>query len=171
MPESKHLAVAVFESEAAAIVAARWLKRWGGMSKDVDDIKFRAMAVLTVDEGGGIRIRRVGRSAAAAGAEVGLIIGGLAGLLTGGVALLGGLAAGALAGGAGGSLIRKGLGMYEGDLEELVDQLCSGRAALAIVVDESHLTAVREHLIDLGGSTRIYECSLEELKKGSDGRS
>ena len=102
---------------------------------------------------------------------MGLVIGALAGALTGGVGLLGGLAAGALAGGVGGSLIHKGLGMHEGDLAELTDQLCSGRAAVAIVVRESQVKAVTEQLIDLGGSTKVYECSLEALKAAGEEKS
>ena len=95
------------------------------------------MAVLTADEDREIKVHRVGRRDAGAGAGWVWSSAVLAGALTGGVGLLGGLAAGALAGGVGGGLIHKGLGMHEGDLAELTDQLCSGRAAVAIVVRES----------------------------------
>jgi uncharacterized membrane protein len=166
MPEKRHLVVAVFENEAAATAAAEWLKKWERTNTDVDDIKFGAMGVLTAGEDREIKIRRVGRRDAGAGAGVGLIIGALAGALTGGVGLLGGLAAGALAGGVGGGLIHKGLGMREGDLAELTGQLCSGRAAVAIVIHESDVRAVTEQLIDLGGRTEVYECSLEALEGG-----
>ncbi len=84
---------------------------------------------------------------------------------------MGGLAAGALVGGAGGRLIRKGLGMPQEKLDELVDQLCSGRAAVAVVVDEEFVTPVTDQLIDLGGRTEVYECSLESLKKAGGKRS
>jgi uncharacterized membrane protein len=158
--------VAVFESRAAAAAAAEWLKKWEGMNKDVDDIKFGAMAVLTADQDREIKIHRVGRRDAGAGAGVGLIIGALVGALTAGVGLLGGLAAGALVGGVGGGLIHKGLGMHEGDLADLTDQLCSGRAAVAVVIHELDVRAVTEQLIDLGGRTEVYECSLEALEEG-----
>lgn len=166
MAENRHLVVAVFKDEAVAMAAAEWLKKWERMNKDVDDIKFGAVGVLTADEDREIKIRRVGRRDAGAGAGVGLIIGALAGALTAGVGLLGGLAAGALVGGVGGGLIHKGLGMHEGDLAELTDQLCSGRAAVAIVVHESDAKAVTEQLVDLGGRTEVYECSLEALEEG-----
>jgi uncharacterized membrane protein len=166
MAENRHLVVAVFENEAAAVAAAEWLKKWERMNKDVDDIKFGAMGVLTADQDREIKIHRVGRRDAGAGAGLGLIIGALAGALTAGVGLLGGLAAGALVGGLGGGLIHKGLGMHEEDLAELTDQLCSGRAAVAIVVHESDVKAVTEQLIDLGGKTEVYECSLEALEEG-----
>lgn len=166
MAENRHLVVAVFKDEAAAMAAAEWIKKWERMNKDVDDIKFGAVGVLTADEDREIKIRRVGRRDAGAGAGVGLIIGALAGALTAGVGLLGGLAAGALVGGVGGGLIHKGLGMHEGDLAELTDQLCSGRAAVAIVVHESDAKAVTEQLVDLGGRTEVYECSLEALEEG-----
>jgi uncharacterized membrane protein len=168
MAEKRHLVVAVFENEATAVAAAEWLKKWERMNTDVDDIKFGAMGVLTAGEDREIKIRQVGRRDAGAGAGVGLIIGALAGALTAGVGLLGGLAAGALAGGVGGGLLHKGLGMYEGDLAELTDQLCSGRTAVAIVVHESDAKAVTEQLMDLGGRTEVYECSLEALEEARE---
>ena len=171
MAESRHLVVAVFDNEAAATDAAEWLKKWERMNKDADDIKFGAMAVLTAGEDKEIKIRRVGRHDAGAGAGVGLVIGALAGALTAGVGLLGGLAAGALVGGVGGGLIHKGLGMHEGHLADLNNQLCLGRAAVAIVVHQSDVKAVTEQLIDLGGKTEVYECSLEALEEAGKTRS
>jgi uncharacterized membrane protein len=165
MAEKRHLVVTVFENEAAAIAAAEWLKSWERMNTDVDDVKFSAMGVLTAGEDREIKIHRVGRRDAKAGAGMGLVIGGLVGALTAGVGLLGGMAVGALVGGAGGGLIHKGLGMYEGDLSELTDQLCSGRAAVAIVVAEADVPVVTEQLVSLGGQTKVYECSLEDLEK------
>ena len=165
MADEKRLVVAVFADQPTAAAAAEWLKKWGKTQTDVDDIKLGAMAVLTADEERQIQVRRVGGRDVGAGAGVGLVIGALVGAASGGIGLLGGLAAGALAGGLGGGLIRKGLGMHEGDLAELNDQLCAGRAAVAVVVHESHAKAVMEQLIDLGGSTRVYECSLDALKE------
>lgn len=165
MAEKRHLVVTVFESEAAAMAAAEWLKKWESMNTDVDDLKFGAVGVLTAGEDREIKIHRVGKRDAKAGAGLGLVIGGLVGALTAGIGLLGGMAVGALVGGVGGGLIHKGLGMYEGDLAELTDQLCSGRAAVAIVVDEAKVPIVTEQLISLGGETKVYECSLEELEK------
>lgn len=171
MAENRHLVVTVFESEAAAMAAAEWLKKWESMNKDVDDLKFGAIAVLTAGEDREIKIHRVDKRGAKAGAGFGLVIGGLVGALTAGVGLLGGMAVGALAGGVGAGLIRKGLGMYEGDLAELTDQLCSGRAAVAIVVHEADVPAVTEQLTSLGGETKVYECSLEELEKAEKSQS
>ena len=62
MAENRHLVVAVFENEAAAVAAAEWLKKWERMNKDVDDIKFGAMGVLTADEDREIKIHRVGQA-------------------------------------------------------------------------------------------------------------
>jgi uncharacterized membrane protein len=166
MSEEKHLVVTVFESEAQAMAAAEWLMKWQRMNKDVDDIKFGAVGVLTADEDREIKVHRVGKRDAKAGAGMGLVIGALVGAVTAGVGLLGGMAVGALAGGVGGGLIHKGLGMHEGDLADLTDKLCSGRAAVAIVVDETAARAVKEQLLDLGGETKVYECSLEALKEG-----
>lgn len=165
MAENQHLVVSVFPDEAAAVSAADWLKKWERTNTDVDDVKLGAMAILTADEGGDIAVHRVGHRDTGAGAGLGLVIGGLAGALTGGVGFLAAMAVGALAGGIGGGLIHKGLGMYEGDLSELKDKLCSGRAALAIVVHEADVATVGEELSSLGGEAKAYECSLEELKK------
>ena len=168
MAEKRHLVITVFEDEAAATAAAEWLRKWERMNTDVDDVKFGAMGVLTAGEDREIKMHRVGKRDAKSGAGLGLVIGGLVGALTGGIGLLGGMAVGALVGGAGGGLIHKGLGMYEGDLAELTNQLCSGRAAVAIVVDEADVPVVTEQLVSLGGQTRVYECSLEELEKGAE---
>jgi uncharacterized membrane protein len=165
MAEKTHLVVAVFENEAAAAAAAEWMRKWERMGTDVDDIRFGAMAVLTAGEDREIKIRPVGHRASGAGAGVGLVIGALAGALTAGVGLFAGLAAGALAGGLGGGLIHRGLGMHQGDLAELTDQLCSGRAAVAVVIHESQVKAVTEQLVDLGGRTEVYECSLDALEE------
>jgi uncharacterized membrane protein len=169
MAEERHLVVTVFESEAKAMSAAEWLMKWERMNKDVDDIRFGAIGVLTAGEDREIKVHRVGKRDAKEGAGLGLIIGALVGAVTAGIGLLGGMAVGALAGGVGGGLIHKGLGMYEGDLADLTDKLCSGRAAVAIVVDETAVRAVTDQLIDLGGEIKVYECSLEALKKAEGG--
>jgi len=171
MAEKRHLVVAVFEDEGKASAAAGWLKEWEHTKTDVDDIKFGAIGVLTAGEDGEIKVRRVGRRDAKEGAGMGLVIGALVGAVTAGVGLLGGMAVGALAGGVGGGLIHKGLGMHEGDLADLTDQLCSSRAAVAIVVDEAAVEVVTEQLVDLGGELKIYQCSLEALQESGSGGS
>lgn len=168
MVDKGHLVVGVFETEAAAATAADWLSKWQKTQKDVDDIKVDAMAVLTADDDKEIRIQRVGRHSAAGGAGIGLAVGALAGVLTGGLSVLGGLAAGALIGGVGGGLIHKGLGKHEEELADLTDHLCSGRAGVALVVDESAVEAVTEQLVDLGAITDVYTCPLEVLEKAQE---
>ena len=49
MPDDRHLVVTVFDDQARATAAVEWLKKWDRMNKDVDDIRFGAMAVLTAD--------------------------------------------------------------------------------------------------------------------------
>jgi uncharacterized membrane protein len=169
MAEERHLVVTVFESEAKAMAAAEWLTKWERMNKDVDDIKFGAIGVLTAGEDREIEVHRVGKRDAKEGAGLGLVIGALVGAVTAGVGLVGGMAVGALAGGVGGGLVRKGLGMHEGDLADLTDKLCSGRAAVAIVVEESAVRAVTDQLVDLGGETKVYECSLALLEDAEGG--
>ena len=132
--------------------------------------QIRRDAILTADEDREISIRRIGGHAVGAGAGTGLVIGALAGALASPAGLLGGLTAGAVIGGIGGRLLHKGLGMHEGDLADLYDRLCSGRAALALVCRIT-AEATTEQLIDLGGSTRVYTCSLEELEANRSARS
>jgi len=55
MAEKRHLVVTVFESEAAAMAAAEWLKKWESMNTDVDVLKFGAVGVLTAGEDREIR--------------------------------------------------------------------------------------------------------------------
>lgn len=171
MVEEKHLVVAVFDDEMAATAAAKWLKEWAHTVPETEHIRSGAMAILTADEDKDIRIHKIGGRDIRAGATAGLVIGALAGALAGPAGLFGGLAAGAVIGGIGGGLFHKGLGMHEGDLADLYDRLCAGRAALALVVPESRVTATTEQLVDLGGSTKVYACSLEELEADRPERS
>ena len=171
MAEERRLVVAVFDDETAAATAAKWLRKWAQTVPKAKDIRSGAMAILTADEDREISIRRIGGHAVGAGAGTGLVIGALAGALASPAGLLGGLTAGAVIGGIGGRLLHKGLGMHEGDLADLYDRLCSGRAALALVVPESRAEATTEQRIDLGGSTRVYTCSLEELEANRSARS
>jgi len=163
MSDKGSLVLAIFENEAAAKSVADWLNEWQKTQGDLEDTKLQAMAILTASEDGEIKSHRVGKHATSSGAKWGLAIGALAGLLTGGLTVIGGLAAGALLGGVGGRFVHKGLGIHEAELEELRDKLCSGRQALAEVVEEKRAQAVTAQLRDLGADTRLYRCSLEEL--------
>ena len=167
MADKRHLVVAVFKDEAAATEAAEFLKRWDKITKDADGHKYGAIGVLTADEKGEIKVHRVGIRDTGAGVGVGLAIGLLAGGLTAGLSVLGGLTVGALAGGVGGGLIHKGLGMTPEELKQLSDQLCSGNAAVAIVVHESEVQAVTVQLGELGGPSNVYECSPEHLEQAA----
>ena len=166
MADKRHLMIAVFANETAATEAAKFLRRWDRITEDVDGRTYGGIGVLTADEDGGIKVRRVGRRGTGMGVGWGLAIG----LLSGGAAglpLLGGAAAGALLGGVGGGLIHKGLGMTPEELKHLSDQLCSGSAAVAIVVHESEVQAVSIQLAELGGQLEVHECSLEHLKEAA----
>jgi uncharacterized membrane protein len=167
MADKRHLMIAVFEDEATATEAAKFLRRWDRITEDVDGRKYGGIGVLTAGEAGEIKVRRVGRRDTGTGVGWGLAIGLLAGGFTAGLSVLGGVAAGAFVGGVGGGLIHKGLGMTPQELKHLSDQLCSGNAGVAIVVHESEVQAVSVQLVELGGQIEVHECSLEHLKEAA----
>jgi len=167
MADKRHLVVAVFEDETAATKAAEWLKEWDKIVKDPDGRKYGGIGVLTAGENLEIKVHRVGRRDTGSGVGVGLALGLLAGGLTAGLSVLGGLAAGALAGGVGGGLLHKGLSMTPENLKRLAEQLCSGSAAVAVVVHESEVAIVTVQLTELGGQIEVHECSLPHLEEAA----
>jgi hypothetical protein len=143
---AKQLVLAFFENEAAADAAVDAIKRW---DKATPEVKLGAIGILAKDEKGKIKTHKLGARRTAAGA----LLFGLAGLLSGGITVLGGL----LAGGILGSLFHKGLGMSKTDMAHLEAELDGGKAAVGLLVQPEEAATVIAQLAALGGVTEAHE--------------
>jgi uncharacterized membrane protein len=144
----KELVLAFFANEEAAEVAVNEMKKWDKASKD---IKLGSIAVLVQNKKGKIKKKKLGARHTGTGIAAGV----LAGLLSGGVTLLGGM----LVGGIAGSLIHKGMGMSKEDLARIGGELDNGRAAVVILANPDETAAVSAKLAELGGEAESYEVS------------
>jgi hypothetical protein len=142
----KQLILAFFADEGAADEAVAQVKAWDKASKDV---KLGAIGVLVKDEKGKIKTRKLGARHTAGGA----LLFGLAGLLSGGLTVLGGL----LVGGVLGSLFHKGLGLSDADLAQLDAELDGGKAAVGLLAAAEEAELVVAKLVELGGRTEAHE--------------
>jgi hypothetical protein len=153
---SKQLVLAFFESEAAADAAVTEVKAWDRASNDV---KLGAIGVLVKDEKGIIKTHKVGARKTAGGA----VLFGLAGLLSGGATLLGGLAAGGILG----SFFHKGLGLSKDDVARLDEALTDGKAAVGLLVEPAQVQPVSGLLTALGGMPEAHEIMPEVVEQAA----
>lgn len=150
MDKNEHVIVAVFEDRAAAEAAVEHLKKW---DKATDDIKLGAIGLLYKegDEVKSLIGHQMGR-----GAKVGALVGIITDVLTGGVGLVGGAAAGGLLGGATGAFFAKSLHLNEAECNALGRELELGKAAVVVTGDDYELTPIRSTLEHIGGVAKVY---------------
>jgi uncharacterized membrane protein len=148
----KRLVIAIFDTEAVADGAADTLKKSGVV---VDD----AIAVLVLDERGGLKTHKVGATSGGKGAGAGLVLG-----------LLGpvGLGVGAVGGALLGKLHHKDLGLDDADRERLGAALRGGKAAVGVLADLDELVALESTLIGLGGATEAHEFNEARLREAAE---
>jgi uncharacterized membrane protein len=152
MAKNKQLVLGFFESETAADSAAKQLQEW---DKSTAGIKFDNIGVLVKDEKGKIKTQKLGPRHTGAG----LVLGGLAAVLTGGVSLVAGVAIG----GAIGHFAQKGLGLSKEDVTRISGELDGGKAAVGVLVEETQAKAVTAWMTDLGGKLETYTVSEEAI--------
>lgn len=156
MAKNKQLVLAFFDNQAAAESAMNELKQW---DKQVQGIKFDNIGMLVKDDKGKIKThvegpRRTG---------VGIVLGALAAVLTGGISLI----AGAVLGGVLGHFVHKGMGMSKDDLARISGELDGGKAAVAVLVDESEVKAVTSWVTTLGGKPETHAVSEEAVEQAA----
>jgi uncharacterized membrane protein len=154
MADKPQLVIAYFESEEVADGAARRLVTWARADPLA---RLAAAGVFVKDEHEQVETHKLGPREARRGAAVGLVLGGLAALVSGGVTLLQGVIVGGAGGGALGSLFHKGLGTTGDDVERIGSRLDGGRAAVGVLVPERQAPAVAEKLQELGGELESPE--------------
>jgi uncharacterized membrane protein len=155
--QNKNVIIAYFPSAAAAEGASETLKSW---DKANDDIKLGGIGILTA-ENGEIKVNNVGAKASGTGAKAGTIIGIVTGVLSGGVTLVGGALAGLVGGSVIGSLKHKSLGLEDGDLENLKNELTNGKAALVVTADDEEVYPTKNKIEEFGGTVVHFTADRE----------
>ncbi len=167
--KNDHLIIAYFPNEDAAKEAADSLIEW---DKELQNIKFHELAIITMNKKGKLKTHNFGDRAAGKGAKWGTAIGAVAGILTGGIGLIGGAVVGLAAGSIAGSLFHKRLGMDDKDKERLEEHLKEGGAALAVMADDYELDSTKDKLGYLGGEVASYNVpadAVDELEAVDQG--
>jgi len=83
-------------------------------------------------------------------------MGVIAGVLTGGVALVGGLIAGSAAGAAVGAFMKESLHMTKEEIDGLAPELSAGKVALVVTCDDYEVGPTQAQLDTWGGMVRNY---------------
>lgn len=136
------LIIAAYTDEAQAKAA------YEGIKKNAKEVALKSAALVSHATTGKVEIKESHEFTAAKGAGWGLVIGGVAGLLTGGAALVLGAA-----GAAAGALIGKGVdtGIPNAQLEHLGKVLEPGTAAVMAIAEQDGADAVQQELQTAGG--------------------
>ena len=151
--KNRNLIIAYYPSKYKAEQAAKDLKNW---EKSQNDIKLGGIGIITEDEEGNLKTKKVGAYATGTGAKWGLILGAAAGILSGGITLIGGAIAGLAGGAVAGALFHKKIGMDDDDKARLIQHLKDGGAALAIMADDEEVDPTKFELSSLGGEVESY---------------
>jgi len=151
--KNRNLIIAYFPTAYKAEQAADNLRSW---DKATDNIKLGGIGIITEDEEGKLKTRKVGARAAGTGAKWGTILGVTAGILSGGITLIGGAVVGLAAGSVAGALFHKHIGMEDNDKERLLQHLKGGGAALAVMADDEEVNPTKDELARLDGEVESY---------------
>jgi uncharacterized membrane protein len=146
----QQLVIAFFENEEAADEAVNEIKQW---DKNREDIKFGTMGVLVKNDKGKIKTHKLGKRRTGAGA----VLGALAGVLSGGLTIVGGVVVGGILG----AFFHKGLGLSKADLARFNDDLDGGKAAVCVLAEPNEAASAFNKLVDLGGVAESYEVTAE----------
>jgi uncharacterized membrane protein len=146
----QQLVIAFFENEEAADEAVNEIKQW---DKNREDLKFGTMGVLVKNDKGKIKTHKLGKRRTGAGA----VLGALAGVLSGGLTIVGGVVVGGILG----AFFHKGLGLSKADLARFNDDLDGGKAAVCVLAEPNEAASAFNKLVDLGGVAESYEVTAE----------
>jgi uncharacterized membrane protein len=156
--KTNHLVVAYFATAEAAEDTASFVKEW---DKNIIEIDLGAIGILTMDDDGKVKTKKVGDHAAGKGAKWGLVAGAVTGIFTGGLTLIGGALAGLAIGAVAGAMFHRGLGMTDGQKEDLETHLKNGGAALVIVTPPEQVAPLESVLATRSDSVSVFEMDEE----------
>jgi uncharacterized membrane protein len=147
---NQQLVIAFFENEEAADEAADEIRKW---DKGRGDLEFGTIGVLVKNEKGKIKTHKLGKRKTGAGA----VLGALAGVLSGGLTLIGGVVIGGILG----TFFHKGLGLSKADLAKFNEDLDGGKAAVCVMAKPTEAASAFNKLVALGGVAESYEVTEE----------
>ena len=147
---NQQLVIAFFENEEAADEAADEIRKW---DKGRGDLEFGTIGVLVKNEKGKIKTHKLGKRKTGAGA----VLGALAGVLSGGLTLIGGVVIGGILG----TFFHKGLGLSKADLAKFNEDLDGGKAAVCVMANPTEAASAFNKLVALGGVAESYEVTEE----------
>lgn len=159
--KNEHVVMAFFASRDAAEGAAKNLRDWDDVNKEV---RLGAIGIIYKQDGE-IKTkapRRVGH-----GIAVGAVVGVVAAAL-GPAALLGAAVGGGTLGGVVGAFIKQSVNLDEDVVQEIGDHLDAGKAALVVALDEFEMMPTAEQLAGAGGEVRQFVVPPEPLKQASE---
>jgi uncharacterized membrane protein len=161
MAKTNHVVIAYFAGKDQAATAADELMDWDQAD---DAIKLGGIGVLTW-KNSKIQTHKLSRVKAGRGAKWGLALGAVAGILSGGVTLVGGAAAGAAVGAVGAKLFHQSLGLSDADQARLEQRLGIGQAALVVMATEADVEPTKRELAALGGEVEDYAVPAETMEQ------
>lgn len=152
----KQLVLAFFDNEAIADGAVNELKNWDKASKE---IKLGAIGVLVKDDKGKIKTHKLGSRHTGAG----VVLGAIAGILSGGLTVLGGIVIGGIVG----AFYQKGLGLSNEDLARIGGELDGGKAAVGVLASDAEVAGVTAKLKELGGKPETHQVTDEAVEQAA----
>jgi uncharacterized membrane protein len=148
--QPKYFVWATFDSPDAALAAGKELRTW---DKKSEEVRFGDIGVAYLTEKGKPKVKRFDAPTAGTGALTGILLGGVAALLT-----PVGLIAAATLGGLTGELVdlfhQKGLGLTDEQKSQIKSSLEAGKGLLVMLVEEYQVTPAVTRLAELGGAVQ-----------------
>ena len=155
---NERLVIGYFATMEKAEAATKAIKDWDVSNEAV---KLGAVGIMS-KENGKVKTRDTGRKTGK-GAVIGLGLGALAGVLTGGISLIGGLLVGSALGGGAGSLFKKSLGLAPEDLAVIEQNLDAGKVAVVVMCDDYEVDGVVADLKHNDGEVVTFAMSSADL--------
>lgn len=166
--KTDQLLIAYFPTADAALEAGKFVKEW---DKNIIEIDLGAMGILTMDEDGKVKTKKIGDHATGKGMKWGLLAGAVTGIFTGGLTLVGGALAGLAVGAVAGAMFHRGLGMTDEEKEQLEAHLKEGGAALAIITPHEQVQPTKSVLATRSDEIYVFQMdeeTVEEIQEASD---
>lgn len=161
MDKNENVVVGIFEDREMAEHAIERLKQW---DKASDDIKLGAVGLLYKE---GQDVKSEINHQGGRGLKVGALVGVIAGVLTGGIGLIGGAAAGGLMGGAAGTFFARSLNLNEAECNAIGRELDLGKAAVVVTCDDYEVVPTRNTLEKAGGVVKLYVVPADAIEEAA----
>jgi len=159
--KNEHVVIALFDTEDFANYGINLLEQW---DREDTTVKLGAIGVISKQDG---KVKTRAPRRAGGGAKLGLILGGIAAVLTGGTSILVGVMGGALLGSAAGALAKKSLRLTKDEIQTLGNELDRGRVAVVVTCDEFEIEPTSQKLTQYGGDVKGYEVAAAALAEAA----